>query len=135
MAGVHADRRNAPRADDSERRGRRAEPRASIVLPASVEALNGRQPLSLIEVSRAGARLEGHDMPAVGKDVILRCGKLDTFGTVVWAVNGRCGVQFDEPLDTQQLIEIRHLAVEVEKTHLTPEEIQAIADWKNGLAR
>lgn len=135
MAAVRADRRSAPRADDSERRGRRAEPRANIVLPASAEALNGRQPLSLIEVSRAGARLEGADLPAVGKGVILRCGTIDAFGMVAWAVDGRCGVQFDEPLGTQQLIEIRHLALAVEKTQMTPEEIQAISDWKNGLAR
>lgn len=71
----------------------------------------------------------------VGKDVILRCGALDTFGTVVWAVDGRCGVAFDEPISTQELIAIRHLAVAAEKSQMTPEEIQAMADWKNGLAR
>lgn len=135
MATVRADRRNAPRPDDSELRGRRVEPRANIVLPASVEALDGRQSISLIEVSRSGARLEGADLPAIGKGVILRCGKLDTFGTVVWAVDGRCGVAFDEPISTQELIEIRHLAVVAERAHMTPEEIQAMADWKNGLAR
>ena len=135
MAAVRLDRRKAPRPDDSELRGRRAEPRAHIVFPATVEALDGRQQISLIEVSRAGARLEGADLPVVGKNVILRCGAIDTLGTVIWAIDGRCGVQFDEPISTQELIAMRHLAVAAERSHMTPEELQATADWMNGLAR
>ena len=135
MAAVRLDRRVAPRLDDSELRGRRAEPRAHIVLPATIEAVSGCQQISLIEVSRAGARLEGPDLPVVGKDVILRCAAIDTFGTVVWAIDGCCGVQFDEPISTKELVAMRNVAADAERSQMTPEELQATADWMNGLAR
>lgn len=135
MAAAHSDRRNAPRNDDPELRGRRGEPRAYILLPASVEALNGRNEVSLLDVSRNGARLEGSDLPEAGKDLILRCGVIDTLGTVVWTCSGRCGVQFDEPISVPDLIALRSVAVAAERSGMTPEELQARADWANGLAR
>jgi hypothetical protein len=135
MATACPDRRNTPRKDDPERRGRRAEPRAYIQLPASVEDLNGRNLVSLIDVSRTGARIEADGLPAVGKDVVLKCGAIDTFGTIVWNVAGRCGVHFDEPLGGRDLVALRAVAVAAEKSGMTPEEIQASADWANGLAR
>jgi hypothetical protein len=135
MAAVQPERRKAPRPDDSELRGRRAGPRAHIVLPATVDALSGHRRISLTDVSRAGARLEGADLPAVGKDVILKCGEIDTFGRVMWAIAGSCGVQFDEPISTKELVALRHVAVAAERSGLTAEEFQATADWMNGLAR
>jgi hypothetical protein len=135
MASVHPDRRKAPRPDDPERRGRRADPRAQIVLPATVDALSGHHRISLLDISLTGARLEGANLPAVGKDVILKCGAIDTFGTVVWAVPGRCGVQFDEPIGTTEFVALRKIAVDAEQSGITPEELQASADWMNGLAR
>lgn len=135
MADARPDRRNAPRNDDPELRGRRAEPRAQLQLPASVEALDGNNSVSLLDVSRTGARLEAYALPAVGKDVVLKCGAIDAFGTIVWSVSGRCGVQFDEPVDVQDLKALRAVAVAIERSGMTPEELQATADWANGLAR
>ncbi|WP_408021953.1 PilZ domain-containing protein [Sphingomonas cremea] len=135
MADARPDRRNAPRNDDPELRGRRAEPRAHLELPASVEALDGHNSVSLLDVSRSGARLQAAALPAAGKDVVLRCGAIDTFGTVVWNVAGRCGVQFEEPISRQELIALRAVAVAIESSGMTPEELQATADWANGLAR
>jgi hypothetical protein len=135
MAADRPDRRNAPRNDDPELRGRRGEPRAYIQLPVSLEALSGRNSVSLLDVSRTGARLEGASLPANGKDVVLTCGAIETFGTVVWNVSGRCGVHFDEPLGGAELMALRGVAVAVERTGMTPEELQATADWANGLAR
>ena len=135
MAAVRPDRRKAPRNDDPELRGRRTEPRAYILWPASVEALSGRNGVSLLDVSRTGARLEGAALPEVGKDIILRCEAIDTLGTVVWAICGRCGVQFDEPIGGQDLVALREIAVAAERSGITPEERQATEDWLNGLAR
>jgi hypothetical protein len=135
MAAAPSDRRNAPRDDDPELRGRRGEPRAYLLLPASVEALNGCASVELLDVSRAGARLEGADLPAPGKDIVLRCGAIDSLGTVAWNIGGRCGVHFDEPISVQDLITLRNVAVAAERSGITPEELQAAADWANGLAR
>lgn len=135
MAAGYKDRRNMPRQDDPELRGRRVEPRAYIQLPASVEDLNGRNSVSLLDVSRTGARLEAATLPEAGKGVVLRCGSIDAFGTVVWNVTGRCGVHFDEPLGGRDLVALRAVAVALERSGMTPEEVQASADWANGLAR
>ena len=135
MASPQQDRRKATRADDPERRGRRDSPRAHIVLPATLDALSGRQHTSLLDVSQSGACLEGKDLPAVGKDVILKCGQVDTFGTVIWATDGRCGVWFDEPISAKELMALRQVAEATEQSGTTWEEAQATADWMNGLAR
>ncbi|WP_309661312.1 PilZ domain-containing protein [Sphingomonas sp.] len=135
MAAAQSDRRNAPRNDDPELRGRRSEPRAYILLPAAVEDLGGRNSVRLLDVSRTGARLEAGDLPAVGKDIILKCGAIDTLGTVVWTIHGRCGIHFDEPLRGQDLIALRALAASVEHSGMTPDELQATADWAGGFVR
>ncbi len=79
--------------------------------------------------------MEGASLPLVGTDVILRCGAIDVFGTVVWATDERCGVHFDEPVSPRELVALRQLAVASERYHMTPEELQAAADWLNGVAR
>lgn len=135
MAAAKIDRRNAPRNDDPEFRGRRGEPRAYILLSADVEDLGGHNSVRLLDVSRNGACLEAADLPAAGKDIILRCGAIDTLGTVVWNVCGRCGIHFDEPLRGQDLVALRGLAVAAERSGMTPEELQATAAWMGGLAR
>ena len=135
MAAGQSERRNRPRGDDPELRGRRDQPRAHLLLAASVEALSGRNSVNLLDVSRTGARLEGVELPAVGKDIVLRCGEIDTFGTVVWSSGGQCGLQFDEPISGSELIELRNAAMAAEQSGLTPEELQAKADWASGVAR
>ena len=135
MTAARSERRKAPRADDPELSGRRSEPRACLVLPASAEALSGHLRVTLLDVSRTGARLEGSRLPAVGKDMILRCGGIDTFGTIAWTVSGRCGIQFDEALSARDVITLRSLSEAAERSELTADERQAAADWANGLAR
>jgi hypothetical protein len=130
MTGGRSERRKAPRKDDPELRGRRSEPRAYVVLPASADALNGHRQVRLRDVSRTGAQLEGSGLPQVGKELILKCAGLDTLGTVAWAEADRCGVTFDEPISVRDLVQLRDLAVSID-----PEVAQAAADWESGLAR
>jgi hypothetical protein len=135
MATVQSDRRNAPRRDDPQSRGRRARPRAPILLSGSVDAIAGRRRVSLLEVSLEGARLDGADLPAAGRDVVLVCGPVDAFGTVIWATSDRRGVRFDRPISTRELLALRDASVSAEQAGITPDELQAMADWANGLAR
>jgi len=135
MAGIQLDRRNAARREDPQLRGRRAQGRASILLGGSLEAINGRERIDLLEVSLAGARIKGRNLPEVGRNVILKCGQIDAFGTIVWASSNRRGIAFDEPISTAALIALRVASVSAERTGTTPEERQAMADWANGLAR
>ena len=135
MSSERSDRRRTPRATDPELNGRREHPRAYLVLPAFAEALSGHLHIVVLDVSRTGARLESDRLPAVGKEIILRCGGIDTFGTIVWAASGRCGMQFDEPISVQDLKTLRGLYAAIQRSPLTPEERQAAADWASGLAR
>lgn len=129
------DRRKAARGDDPELRGRRAEPRAYLLLPASTEALSGHRQVTLLDVSRTGARLEGRNLPEVGKEVILKCGGIEAFGRVAWAVTERCGLQFEEQLGGRDLVALRALATQTDEAKMTYAERQAAADWSSGLAR
>jgi len=135
MATVQSDRRNAPRRDDPQLRGRRSQPRAPILLSGSADALAGRKRVKLLEASVEGARIQGPDLPDVGREVVLTCGPVDAFGKVIWSTSDRRGVQFDRPIGARELIELRDASVSAEQAGITPDELQAIADWTNGLAR
>jgi hypothetical protein len=132
---VRRERRRAPRPDDPELRGRRSERRARVLLEATAEAIAGHAQVTLLEVSANGARLEGHGLPGLGKEIILRCGSVETFGTIVWSEGDCRGLRFDEKLTPPDLITIRAHAAAVQHSRLSPEERQGAADWLNGLAR
>ena len=125
----------APRTGDPQRSGRRAEPRAPVHLPVSVETLDGKKRIGLLEVSLHGARLEGAGLPPAGKDIVLICGAIEAFGRLVWAVGERRGMEFDQPITIPELVALRRVAETIEDSGITPEEIQAVADWESGLAR
>jgi hypothetical protein len=135
MDSVQSDRRKTSRDSNPELSGRRAELRASIRLPVSIETLDGVKRISLLEASLSGARLEGAGLPPVGKDVVLLCGDVEAFGTIVWTAGERCGLHFDEPIRIPELVALRRAAVETADAGMTPEEIEAAADWESGLAR
>lgn len=135
MTAVVPNRRKGARPDDPELRGRRSEMRACLVLPASAEAISGLLNVTLLDVSMTGARVEGFRLPAAGKDIVLRCGSVDAFGTIAWAASGRCGIHFEEPVTVEQLSELRAMAAEADSAPMTVAERQACDDWLNGLAR
>jgi hypothetical protein len=135
LASTPPERRGAARDDDPELRGRRAEPRAQIGLRTSTEMLSGRGTAILVNLSCAGAQLSGESLPGLGKDVLLTCGAIEIFGTVVWSEEERCGVSFDEPIGRAALSELRRTAWQVARSSMSDEVIQAAADWVNGLSR
>ena len=135
MAAGPSERRRSPRAEDPELRGRRVEPRAQIGLRTSTETLSSRGKATILNLSCAGAQLEGEALPAVGKDVLLTCQSVEIFGTVLWSREGRCGILFDEPLSRSLLSELRRTACHTARSQVNEDEIQAAADWVYGLAR
>ena len=135
MAAVPSERRKRSRLDDPELRGRRSEPRATVFLSGAAQGLDGHCAVRVLDISRTGARVEGDRLPTVGKNIILRCGDVDTFGTIAWSASGRSGIHFDEPIALRELVALRMLADERANLPWTPEEREAAADWANGLAR
>jgi hypothetical protein len=132
---MRSERRQSVRSEDPELRGRRSEPRAVIGLRTTTEMLSGRCEATLMNLSAAGAQLSGDALPALGKDVLVTCGPIEVFGTVVWVESKRCGIQFDEAITPKMVAELRRIAAEADHSSLHQDEIRAAEDWLNGLAR
>ena len=132
---MRSERRQSARAEDPELRGRRSNPRAVIGLRTTTEMLSGRSEATLLNLSAAGAQLKGEALPALGKDVLVRCGPMEVFGTVVWEEKHRCGIQFDEPITPKEVAELRRTAAAADYSTADGDEMRAAQDWLNGLAR
>ena len=76
--------------------GRRRAERARVVLPAHIFVNDERRPVDLLNLSATGAMIAGAEGLGIGQDVVLKCTTLEIMGVVVWAGNGRCGLQFDQ---------------------------------------
>ena len=72
----------------------RSVPRAKAGRPASLATAETRYLLTLIDVSRTGARLSGPDIPEEGDGVHFRALDIDVFATVVWTAANECAVDF-----------------------------------------
>ena len=132
---MRSERRQSARKEDPELRGRRSEPRAVIGLRTCTEMLSGRREATLMNLSAAGAQLTGDVLPALGKDVLVTCGPIEVFGTVVWSEAKRCGILFDEPITPKMVAELRRTAAAADHSSVSEDEIRAAEDWLNGLAR
>lgn len=96
-----------PPANDSE--PRRAYPRLSVGIDASLETLSGRQTVRLIDLSQAGAHLV-LTRPETVSEGVLRWLDFDTFGMAVWQHEDDVGLKFDRLLSERTLAETRERA-------------------------
>nr|WP_256731371.1 PilZ domain-containing protein [Sphingomonas sp. dw_22] len=71
-------------------------PRKNLLLGATIEAGALRASVRLRNISGSGAMLEGPALPDPGIKLILRRSDIQMGATVVWRVQGRCGVRFDD---------------------------------------
>lgn len=94
-------------ASTSQPAGRRIAARARVQLPAVLETLSGTRRGTLRNLSCTGALVEVTPLLNVGGDVVLSCGPIEAFGTVVWARVRWCGIAFDEPLDQAAVVSLR----------------------------
>lgn len=92
--------------------GRRESQRARLHLTALLEGTTRAYRVLLRNLSSTGAMVEGSDLPPVGRMVALKRHGLDAFGTIVWAREGCCGLHFDEPLATDEVISLARSAPE-----------------------
>jgi hypothetical protein len=88
---------------------RRQESRLRLRLPAFAIMHSGTERVVLCDLSQRGAKIFSNaDLP-IGRDFVLRWGKLEAFGEIVWKRDGLNGVQFDEALAPSVLIATRDL--------------------------
>lgn len=114
--------------------GRRTAPRDPLLLPAAMHGVGTNQPVSLLDVSRTGARMS-FTMPLyVGQEVWLKVPPTDIFGILIWVDGDECGVQFDRPFSDAEVAKLRAQGKVEIRTRLTPNERRAISKWRNSMA-
>jgi len=113
--------------------GRRADGRISAPLMAILTTRAKRHVAELIDISATGARLRGNDLPAHGDEVLLAVDRVQAFSVVCWHDADDCGLQFDEPLSQDALVDVRREVAEA--TGIPVGMRAALDDWVSGTAR
>jgi len=113
--------------------GRRSSARETAPLIAVFSTLARSHDAVLVDISQTGARLSGDDLPQLGEDFILTVEGVRAVGSVVWAVDGQCGVVFDGPLPATDVESVRRKVSRF--AGLTPRMKAAFDDWTAGFAR
>lgn len=88
---------------------RRGASRLRLRLAAYADAHAGTARVVLCDISQGGAKVFTHAALRPGRDVLLRWGRHEAFGIVVWEREGLRGIQFDEPLPQSLLLATREM--------------------------
>lgn len=115
--------------------GRRRAERATIRLAAAMHTVGASRTVSIIDVSRTGARLKTQLGLAPGQEIWLKISPVDIFGRIRWSKDGICGVLFDEPLKDDDVTRLQARGRIVVMPHLSVDEQLGIEEWESGLAR
>lgn len=87
--------------------GQRKAGRSEVRLSASLHALNCSRPVTLLDVSRTGAKLVMPEQMYRGQEVWLKLPDAQIFGTVRWIRGHNCGIAFDAPLSDRLLTQLQ----------------------------
>ncbi len=115
--------------------GRRAAPRATVLMSAAMHAVSGSQTVSLLDVSKTGAKLRARMPLTLDQHVWIKIPPDDVFGTVVWAEGDEYGIHFDTPLTDPEAAALQARGKVVIMPRLTLEEQLGVEDWKSGFVR
>lgn len=95
--------------DGSGYSAKRGASRLRLRLPAFADMHSGTVRVVLCDISLGGAKVFTHGALPVAREVLLRWGPHEAFGTIVWERDGLRGVQFDQLLPAAVLIATRDL--------------------------
>ena len=90
--------------------GRRAHARARIYVPATFILLDGQFSCILEDLSFTGARIALGHRARADRCGVLNCGPLDIFCMIVWSLDAKCGLLFEEPIDLHFIQDVRTYA-------------------------
>jgi hypothetical protein len=85
-------------------------PRASADFMAVLSTQAGHCQVSLIDISRTGARLAGATLPPAGEQLTFRADNVLAQADVVWSELGMCAVEFDTPIAVAEVQRLQSLA-------------------------
>ncbi len=105
-----------PQPGGSVQRGRRAAARARLALPGRAVSFDGTKSCLVLDVSQTGAQIGCEDVPKVGAMVVIEVSSVELFGTVAWVRGNHYGLDFDEPLAHETVVDLRHQADAFDRT-------------------
>lgn len=112
--------------DFAPRRGRA---RLRVGVSAAIATMNGRQGITLLNLSESGALLRVKDSAPFDRGV-LKWVNYEAFGVVAWRKGSDVGLRFDEPIDRAWLLDTRERLPALSKGH--DEFRQFASDWATG---
>ena len=84
---------------------RRAMLRTRVECPAQLHLSGGMRPVTMVDLSESGAKLQSDNPPKPGVAGLLKWGPHEAFGQVVWVTGDTCGVKFDRPIERGVVLE------------------------------
>jgi len=78
--------------------GERSVPRSEARRPARLVAGDKIYALSLVDLSRTGARLSGIELPEDGQEVVFRSHDVKAHAQVAWLEGDSCAIEFTTPI-------------------------------------
>ncbi|MFM5885003.1 MAG: PilZ domain-containing protein [Novosphingobium sp.] len=116
-------------------RGRREQSRLRLRLPCRLITRGGDQRALIVDLSRTGARVHAEQLACERGDAVLRWFDMESFGQLVWARSGFCGIRFYDPVPVAWLLQSRTL----NETDCDLDDRQAARDlareWVSGARR
>jgi PilZ domain len=88
---------------NSHATGRRAVPRGPSSFTATLTTQAGHHQVTLIDVSRTGARFAGETVPSVGEELLFTAEDVKAHADVVWRQGDACAIEFDTPLAVSEV--------------------------------
>jgi hypothetical protein len=87
--------------------GRRKTERTQTPLLGTLSTVGNNYRFGLVNLSSTGARVRAPYLPSAGEEVIFRADSVQSFGQVVWAHDGECGVAFEAPIFAGEVQRLR----------------------------
>ena len=115
--------------------GRRAAARQPVLLNAGLMTLQDSRVVTLIDVSKTGAKMRSAVALSLGQSIWLKIRPTDIFGTIAWIDGDHAGVAFDEPLTDANVRSLQARGRIVVVAGLSLDQQLGAEDWQAGLMR
>lgn len=88
---------------------RRRAKRDQLGISVSMLSTTQSRVVFMIDASQTGARISGLNLPNSGKDVLVKIGGVELFGTIVRSGDGEAAIAFDRPIGARELEQLREI--------------------------
>jgi hypothetical protein len=100
--------------------GRRAAARARLHAVATLQSISRDVRVIVRNLSCTGAMVEGPDLPPTGRTVLFKRDGIEEMATIVWTEDGRCGLEFFDPISHDEVVRQSRSLPERLETSPTP---------------